>query len=322
MTFVSIKQTTMLTKLKPIYIKAVFIIAAILCLTSFVSSPISLLKGFLLTNLLYNPFPNLSRQSVKWLLKLSVIGLGFGMDLNKSLEVGKEGLLLTIITISSTLILGYFIGKALKLDRVISYLIASGTAICGGSAIAAVSAVIKAKEKEISIALGVVFFLNALAIFVFPLLGHQLDLSQKDFGLWSAIAIHDTSSVIGAALAYGEEALDIAVTVKLSRALWIIPLSIFSMFLFKGKANSIKIPWFILLFVIAVIANSYLNLPDWMSFSIPQISKQLLILTLFLVGAGLTFTSIKESGAKPMILGVSLWVIISIVSLVYIMYFI
>lgn len=312
----------MLTKLKPIYIKAVFIIAAILCLTSFVSSPIALLMGFLLTNLLYNPFPNLSRQIVKWLLKLSVIGLGFGMDLNKSLEVGKEGLLLTIITISSTLILGYFIGKALKLDKVISYLIASGTAICGGSAIAAVSAVIKAKEKEISIALGVVFFLNALAIFVFPLLGHQLDLSQKDFGLWSAIAIHDTSSVVGAALAYGEEALDIAVTVKLSRALWIIPLSIFSMFLFKGKANSIKIPWFILLFVIAVIANSYLNLPDWMSFSIPQISKQLLILTLFLVGAGLTFTSIKESGAKPIILGVSLWVIISIVSLVYIMYFI
>ena len=312
----------MLIKLKPIYIKAVFIIAAILCLTSFISSPIALLMGFLLTNLLYNPFPNLSRQIVKWLLKLSVIGLGFGMDLNKSLEVGKEGLLLTIITISSTLILGYFIGKALKLDRVISYLIASGTAICGGSAIAAVSAVIKAKEKEISIALGVVFFLNALAIFVFPFLGHQLDLSQKDFGLWSAIAIHDTSSVVGAALAYGEEALDIAVTVKLSRALWIIPLSIFSMFLFKGKANSIKIPWFILLFVIAVIANSYLNLPDWMSFSIPQISKQLLILTLFLVGAGLTFTSIKESGAKPMILGVSLWVIISIVSLVYIMYFI
>lgn len=312
----------MLTKLKPIYIKAVFIIAAILCLTSFISSPIALLMGFSLTNLLHNPFPNLSRQIVKWLLKLSVIGLGFGMDLNKSLEVGKEGLLLTIITISSTLILGYFIGKALKLDRVISYLIASGTAICGGSAIAAVSAVIKAKEKEISIALGVVFFLNALAIFVFPLLGHQLDLSQKDFGLWSAIAIHDTSSVVGAALAYGEEALDIAVTVKLSRALWIIPLSIFSMFLFKGKANSIKIPWFILLFVIAVIANSYLNLPDWMSFSIPQISKQLLILTLFLVGAGLTFTSIKESGAKPIILGVSLWVIISIVSLVYIMYFI
>lgn len=312
----------MLTKLKPIYIKAVFIIAAILCLTSFVSSPIALLMGFLLTNLLYNPFPNLSRQIVKWLLKLSVIGLGFGMDLNKSLEVGKEGFLLTIITISSTLILGYFIGKVLKLDKVISYLIASGTAICGGSAIAAVSAVIKAKEKEISIALGVVFFLNALAIFVFPLLGHQLDLSQKDFGLWSAIAIHDTSSVVGAALAYGEEALDIAVTVKLSRALWIIPLSIFSMFLFKGKANSIKIPWFILLFVIAVIANSYLNLPDWMSFSIPQISKQLLILTLFLVGAGLTFTSIKESGAKPIILGVSLWVIISIVSLVYIMYFI
>ena len=310
----------MLKKINPIYVKVIFALAALLCLTPFISSPIALLMGIILTNLLFNPFPVLSGKTVKWLLKISVVGLGFGMDLNKSLEVGKEGLLLTIITISTTLILGYFIGKLLKLDRVISYLIASGTAICGGSAIAAVSAVIKAKEKDISIALGVVFFLNALAIFIFPVLGHQLGLSQKDFGLWSAIAIHDTSSVVGAALAYGEEALGIAVTVKLSRALWIIPLSIFSMFLFKGKSNSIKIHWFILLFVLAVIANSYLNLPEWMSFNIPEISKQLLILTLFLVGTGLTFASIKESGAKPIVLGVSLWVIISVISLTYIMY--
>lgn len=310
----------MLKNINPIYVKVIFTLAALLCLTPFISSPIALLMGIIITNLLFNPFPALSGKTVKWLLKISVVGLGFGMDLNKSLEVGKEGLLLTIITISTTLILGYFIGKLLKLDKVISYLIASGTAICGGSAIAAVSAVIKAKEKDISIALGVVFFLNALAIFIFPVLGHQLGLSQKDFGLWSAIAIHDTSSVVGAALAYGEEALDIAVTVKLSRALWIIPLSIFSMFLFKGKSNSIKIPWFILLFVVAVIANSYLNLPEWMSFNIPEISKQLLILTLFLVGSALTFASIEESGAKPIVLGVSLWVIISIISLGYILY--
>lgn len=307
-------------KLSPIAAKALFLILAVLCLTPFVTSPIALLMGFIITNIVYNPFKKHTGKIVKWLLKICVVGLGFGMNLNKTLEVGKEGLSLTVFTIITTLVLGFLIGKLLKLDKKIAYLISSGTAICGGSAIAAVSAVIQAKEKQISIALGVVFFLNALALFVFPIFGHMLDLSQADFGLWSAIAIHDTSSVVGAALAYGEEALEIAVTVKLARALWIIPLSIVTMFIFKGQSGKIKIPWFILLFVLAVIINSYVDLPNFIEAGVPMISKQLLVLTLFLVGSGLTIQSIKESGAQPVVLGLSLWIIISITSLSYILF--
>lgn len=302
------------------FTRIIFIVLAVLCLTPFISSPIALLLGFLMTNLLYNPFKAHTGKVVKWLLKIAVVGLGFGMDLNHTLAVGKEGLLLTVLSISTTLILGYFIGKALHINRAISYLISSGTAICGGSAIAAVSAVVQAKEKQISIALGVVFFLNAVALLVFPMLGHALNLSQADFGLWSAIAIHDTSSVVGAALAYGEEALDIAVTVKLARALWIIPLSIFTMFFFRGETGKIKIPWFILLFVGAVILSSYISLPDFIVTGIPFLSKKLLVLTLFLVGAGLSIQSIKESGFQPILLGLSLWITISVTSLAYILY--
>lgn len=307
-------------KRSPIAAKALFLVFAVLCLTPFVTSPIALLMGFIITNIVYNPFKEYTGKIVKWLLKICVIGLGFGMNLNRTLEVGKEGLSLTVFTIITTLVLGYFIGKLLKLDKKIAYLISSGTAICGGSAIAAVSAVIQTKEKQISIALGVVFFLNALALFVFPIFGHMLDLSQADFGLWSAIAIHDTSSVVGAALAYGEEALEIAVTVKLARALWIIPLSIVTMFLFKGNSGKIKIPWFILLFVAAVIINSYVDLPSFITAGVPMVSRQLLVLTLFLVGTGLTIESIKESGAQPIILGLSLWIIISVTSLSYILF--
>lgn len=306
--------------LSPVVAKALFLLLAVLCLTPFVSSPIALLMGFIVTNVVYNPFKQYTGKIVKWLLKISVIGLGFGMNLNKTLEVGKEGLGLTIFTIATVLILGYFLGKLLKIDKGIAYLISSGTAICGGSAIAAVSAVVKAKEKQISIALGVVFFLNAVALFVFPPLGHLLGLSQADFGLWSAVAIHDTSSVVGAALAYGEEALDIAVTVKLARALWIIPLTIVSMFLFKGKTDSIKIPWFIFIFIAAVIFNSYVDLPSIISVGIPTVAKQLLVLTLFLVGSGLTIQSIKESGAQPIVLGSILWIVISVSSLSYILF--
>lgn len=307
-------------KISPIVAKAIFLILAILCLTPFVTSPIALLMGFIITNIVYNPFKEYTGKIVKWLLKICVVGLGFGMNLNKTLEVGKEGISLTIFTIVTTLVLGFLIGKLLKLDKKIAYLISSGTAICGGSAIAAVSAVIQAKEKQISIALGVVFFLNALALFVFPIFGHMLDLSQADFGLWSAIAIHDTSSVVGAALAYGEEALEIAVTVKLARALWIIPLSIVTMFIFKGQAGKVKIPWFIFLFILAVIINSYVDLPNFIELGVPMVSKQLLVLTLFLVGSGLTIQSIKESGVQPIVLGMTLWIIISVTSLSYILF--
>jgi len=301
--------------------KIFFIILCLLFLTPFLSAPIALLSGFLFTNLLGNPFDSLSKKTVKWLLKASVVGLGFGMFLQKTIETGKDGLILTVITIVLTITLGVLLGKLLKIDKAIAYLIATGTSICGGSAIAAVSSVINAKDKQISIALGVVFFLNALAIFIFPALGNLLELSQHEFGIWSAIAIHDTSSVVGAAMAYGEEALDTAITVKLARALWIIPVSLISMFIYKSDNGKIKIPWFIFLFILAILANSFLDLPSFITSYVPAISKQLLVLTLFLVGTGLSIKTIKSTGFMPILLGVLLWITISVISLLYILNF-
>jgi uncharacterized integral membrane protein (TIGR00698 family) len=254
----------------------------------------------------------LNSKAVNWLLKIAVVGLGFGMNLKETLAAGRDGFLLTVFSILATLILGYFLGKLLKMNRKSSHLISSGTAICGGSAIAAVSPIISASPKDISISLGVIFLLNSIALIVFPPLGHLFGLDQHQFGLWCAIAIHDTSSVVGAAYTFGEEALKVATTVKLARALWIIPLSLFSIFLFKGKGKSLKIPYFIFFFILAIVLNSYLPIPEILTAGITSVSKSLLILTLFLIGAGLSLEKIKSAGWKPMILGVSLWVFISV----------
>lgn len=302
-------------KERPTLTKILFIIAMILCLSGYVSSPVALVGGFLFTYFLGHPFLSLNSKAVNWLLKIAVVGLGFGMNLLETVNAGKDGFLLTVFSISATLILGYFLGKLLKMDRKGSHLISSGTAICGGSAIAAVAPVINASEKDISISLGVIFLLNSIALIVFPPMGHLFGLTQHQFGLWCAIAIHDTSSVVGAAYTFGEEALKVATTVKLARALWIIPLSLLSVFLFKGKGKSIKIPYFIFLFILAIIMNSYLPIPEMITEGITTISKSLLVLTLFLIGAGLSIDKIKSAGWKPMILGISLWVFISISSI-------
>ncbi|MEM0519611.1 YeiH family protein [Aequorivita flava] len=306
---------------KSTIIKVVFIIVMVLCVLGYVSSPVALVGGFLFSYFLGHPFLALNSKAVNWLLKIAVVGLGFGMNLVETVNAGKEGFILTIFSIAATLILGYFIGKLLKMDRKGSHLISSGTAICGGSAIAAVAPVINASEKDISISLGVIFLLNSIALIVFPPLGHLLGLSQHEFGLWCAIAIHDTSSVVGAAYTFGEEALKVATTVKLARALWIIPLSILSVFLFKGKGKSVKIPYFIFLFILAIIMNSYLPIPEILTNGITSISKSLLVLTLFLIGAGLSVDKIKTAGFKPMILGVSLWVFISVAAIFAILAF-
>lgn len=300
---------------RPTIVKVLFIIAMALCISGYVSSPVALVGGFLFTYFLGHPFLNLNGKAVKWLLKIAVVGLGFGMNLMETLNAGKDGFLLTVFSITVTLVLGFFLGKMLKMDKKESHLISSGTAICGGSAIAAVAPVINAQEKDMSISLGVVFLLNSIALIVFPPMGHLLDLTQHQFGLWCAIAIHDTSSVVGAAYTFGEEALKVATTVKLARALWIIPLSIVSVFLFKGKGKSISIPYFIFLFIVAIILNTYLPIPEVITTSITSISKSLLVLTLFLIGAGLSIDKIKSAGWKPMILGISLWVFISISSI-------
>ena len=302
-----------------LYRRIIFVAFAILCATPYISAPVALVMGFLLTLVMGNPLADLSRKTTSWLLKASVVGLGFGMNVTQVAEAGKDGLWLTICSITVVLTLGYLFGRMLGIDRRMSHLISSGTAICGGSAIAAVAPAINAKPAEISISLGVIFLLNSIALIIFPPLGHLFELSQYDFGLWSAIAIHDTSSVVGAASTYGEEALRVATTVKLTRALWIIPVSLLSVFLFKSKGTKISIPWFIFLFVGTMLLNSFVDLGA-VAPGIYSLSKQMLVVTLFLIGSGISIDAIKTTGLRPILQGVLLWFVISVLSLVAILY--
>ena len=244
------------------------------------------------------------------------------MNVNSALKAGKEGFIFTVVSILSTFVIGFAMGKYLKIEKKTSYLISTSTAICGGSAIAAVAPVIKAEEKDISMALGTVFILNSLALFIFPFVGHALNLSQTQFGLWCAIAIHDTSSVVGAASKYGFTALEVATTVKLARALWIIPVVFFSTIIFKNKKSRIKIPYFIGFFVLAMIINTYLPFVQKYSQYIVTIAKSGLTLTLFLIGSGLSQKVMKSVGFRPFIQGVVLWILISTVSLWVITFYI
>jgi len=273
-----------------------------------------------MVNVFGNPFIAFNHIAITYLLQFSVIGLGFGMNATAAISAGKEGFLLTIFSIFSTLLLGTFLGKWLKTDKKTSHLISCGTAICGGSAIAAISPVIKSNENQTSIALGVIFILNSIALFVFPFIGHQLDLSQKEFGLWCAIAIHDTSSVVGAANKYGAEALQIATTVKLARALWIIPISLLTAFIFKNKSQKIKIPYFIGLFILAMLFNSYVPQTAIISPYIVNVAKIGLTITLFLIGATLNINTLKAVGVKPLFQGVLLWIFIAGLGLASILY--
>ncbi|WP_108868715.1 YeiH family protein [Aquimarina aquimarini] len=300
--------------------KIIFFLIIVLALLGFINSPTALLLGFTFTFFFKNPYSQYSQIAINYLLKIAVIGLGFGMFLKETLATSKNSFGLTFFSILLTVILGILLGKALKLDKKLSHLITSGTSICGGSAIAAISPVIKAEYKAISIALSVIFFLNAIALFVFPVAGHYFELTQNQFGVWCAIAIHDTSSVIGAAIDYGDEALRTATTVKLSRTLWIIPLSILSTFLFKTKGEKIKIPYFIIAFIAAILINSCHILPTTITESIVMISKRLLVITLFLVGSSLSISDLKSTGFKPILFALILWVFISVISLIFILY--
>ncbi|OCB78733.1 YeiH family protein [Flavobacterium crassostreae] len=293
-----------------------FIILVLFCLSGSVSPPMALLLGLVVANVTGHPFLEYNHKVITVLLQLAVVGLGFGMQLSTAFAAGKEGFLFTIVSIFSTLILGFFIGKWFGIDHKTSHLISCGTAICGGSAIAAIAPVIHSNEKQTSVALGVIFILNSVALFLFPAIGHALALSQEQFGLWCAIAIHDTSSVVGAANKYGMQALQIATTVKLARALWIIPVTLITALLFKNKANKIKIPYFIGGFVLAMLLNSYLPQVAIFSVYIVSAAKTGLTVTLFLIGAGLQYQKLKTVGIKPLLQGVLLWVIIATVALV------
>ncbi|CAD0007928.1 MULTISPECIES: YeiH family protein [Flavobacterium] len=292
----------------------------LLCVFSIISPPIALLLGVLIVNVFGNPFLEFNHKAITFLLQFSVVGLGFGMNTSSAISAGKEGFLLTVLSIFSTLIFGTLLGKWLKTDKKTSHLISCGTAICGGSAIAAISPTIKSNENQTSIALGVIFILNSVALFVFPFIGHQLDLSQKDFGLWCAIAIHDTSSVVGAANKYGAQALQIATTVKLARALWIIPISILTAIIFKNKNSKIKIPYFIGLFVLAMLLNSYVPQIAIFTPNVVGIAKIGLTITLFLIGATLNSNALKSVGVKPLLQGVFLWIFIAGLGLMSILY--
>lgn len=300
--------------------QAIFALIIVLCLLSVISPPVALLLGVIMVNVFGNPFVEFNHKAITYLLQFSVVGLGFGMNAASAISAGKEGLLLTIFSIFSTLLLGTLLGKWLNTDKKTSHLISCGTAICGGSAIAAISPVIKSNESQTSIALGVIFILNSIALFVFPFIGHQLDLSQKDFGLWCAIAIHDTSSVVGAANKYGAEALQIATTVKLARALWIIPISLLTAAIFKNKNSKIKIPYFIGLFILAMLLNTYVPATTVIGSYIVTIAKIGLTVTLFLIGTTLNIDTLKSVGVKPLLQGVFLWIFIAGLALAAILY--
>lgn len=302
------------------YSKPLFILMVALCLLPFVSPPIALFSGLFFAIVIGNPYSKQSKKISKQLLQYAVVGLGFGMNLYSSLEAGKEGIVFTVVSVIGVMLLGMWLTRRMKIEDKTGYLISAGTAICGGSAIAAVSPVLKAKEHDISVALGTVFILNAIALFIFPPIGHWLDMTQQQFGTWAAIAIHDTSSVVGAGEVYGAQALQVATTVKLTRALWIIPLALVTSYIFKAKDQKISIPWFILFFVLAMIVNTFVPLPAALTNVISFISKKALTVTLFLIGSGLSLSVIKEVGIKPLLLGVGLWVVIGVSSLLVILY--
>ena len=289
---------------------------------SWITPPIALLIGLLYAFICGQAYPAYNKKCSKMLLQYSVVGLGFGMNIEASLASSKEGIIFTVLSVSGTIILGWLLGrKLLKLERRTSYLISSGTAICGGSAIAAVGPIINAKGAEMSVALGTIFILNAIALFIFPSIGHALGLDEVQFGTWAAIAIHDTSSVVGAGGAYGDTALEIATTIKLTRALWIIPVALCTAVVFRTQGKKIAIPWFILWFIVAMVVNTYLldSVPTVGSV-VSGIARKCLTVTLFFIGASLSLDVLRQVGLRPLLLGILLWIMVSVISLAYIVF--
>lgn len=299
--------------------KYLYYIVAILCLFPFVSAPMALFCGILFSLLkIEKPFQFKKYSSP--ILQYSVVLMGFGMNLQQVIEVSSKGIILTACSVLLVFLLGVFLGKILKVERNTTFLISSGTAICGGSAIAAVSPIVGAKDSQISFSLTVVFVLNAIALFIFPFIGHYFNMSQESFGYWSAIAIHDTSSVVGAGAEYGKEALQVAATVKLARTLWIIPLS-FLVLLINRKNNQgkgkIKIPWFILYFIVAILIAGFIPFLQPAYSVLSYIGKRGMVLALFMIGSGFNFADLKTVGVRPFLLGVFLWIIISVSTLFF-----
>lgn len=294
--------------------KNLFFIGIILAASGLLSPPLALAAGLAYGLLLKHPFHLESKRLAKFLLQASVVCLGFGMRLGEVIQVGRSGFLYTAVGISFALAFGWVLGKLLQVQKTQSFLIAAGTAICGGSAIAALGPVTEANEQEMTVSLGTVFVLNSIALLIFPAIGAAMHLSQTQFGLWSALAIHDTSSVIGAAARYGTVALTIGTTVKLARALWIVPVALATAAIRKSKTRT-YLPWFILYFCIAAVMNSYLPQLHVAYAEAYRLGKLGLAVTLFLIGSGLSRQTFKQVGVRPMVQGVLLWIVVAGVSL-------
>ncbi|TXK45833.1 putative sulfate exporter family transporter [Pontibacter qinzhouensis] len=296
-----------------------WLVLLLIVVTEFISAPIALFTGILLGLTFGNPYPAKLGKVTKYSLQASVVGLGFGINLYQVAETGLKGFLYTGLSLIVTIVVGLLLAKLLGVGKKLNHLISAGTAICGGSAIAAVAPAIKASEKEISVALGVVFILNAMALFIFPFIGNQLQLSQEQFGIWAAIAIHDTSSVVGAATHFGEKALEIATTLKLTRALWILPIVLITGFLFKSEGKA-SFPKFILFFLVASLFSTFLSgLSDAYSW-LTMLARKGLIISLFLTGAGISLPLLRTISIKPFMQGVALWLIIASGSLLAVYY--
>lgn len=295
--------------------KNLFFIGLILAASGYVSPPLALALG-LLFGLIFttHPFQSSAKQLSKILLQVSVVGLGFGMNLQEIVRVGKSGFVYTACSITFAMLLGWLLGRLFNVEKRISFLICAGTAICGGSAIAAVAPIAEAEEEEIAVSLGTIFVLNSVALLTFPAIGYLLHMSQTQFGLWSALAIHDTSSVVGATAKYGAIALAIGTTVKLARALWIVPMSVGTAVTRKSKAR-IQWPWFILFFCLAAVANTYVHVfaPEYSAFK--HLGVIGLTATLYLIGTGLSVATLKRVGVRPLLQGVLLWIVVATASL-------
>jgi uncharacterized integral membrane protein (TIGR00698 family) len=292
----------------------VFFIGMILAASGLLSPPLALAAGLAYGFTFEHPFHIEARRLSRFLLQASVVGLGFGMDLHQVLQAGRSGFVYTACSIVFAMLLGWGLGKLLHVEQETSFLISTGTAICGGSAIAAISPITNATEEEIGVSLGTVFVLNSVALLLFPIIGTVLHMSQTQFGLWSALAIHDTSSVVGATAKFGALALAVGTTVKLARALWIVPLSIGTAIVKKSKAR-IHWPWFILLFCLAAVANTYFTLLHAAYPTLKHLGILGLTVTLFLIGTGLSLKTVRAVGVRPMLQGVLLWIVVAVGSL-------
>ena len=290
--------------------KILFFAGLILAASGLLSPPVALAAGIVYGFSFIHPFHAGSRRGSRLLLQFSVVGLGFGMNLQQVLQAGRTGFVYTACSITAVLVLGWALGKLLRVRATTSYLISAGTAICGGSAIAAISPITGADEEEIAVSLGTIFILNSIALIAFPFIGTELHMSQTQFGLWAALAIHDTSSVVGAAAKFGVLALAVGTTVKLVRALWIVPLSIGTAAMRKSKAR-IQWPWFILFFCLAAVANTYLHLFQPAYPVLKHLGVLGLAVTLYLIGTGLSARTIRQVGPRPLLQGVLLWIAVA-----------